>query len=94
MATDRNDSTASAGCDVCPMLRRRLSDLEEAVERYIVVMNETGSQRVDALKPVIDALATDFKTAILSSADMTDEQRAYWLAESARHESSQEEATS
>lgn len=81
--------TTLPDCDTCSMLRRRLSALEEAVERFIVVMNETGAQRMEALTPVVDALTTDFRTAILSSADMTPEQRGYWLTEIELHKALQ-----
>jgi hypothetical protein len=47
-----------------------------------VVMAKTGEERAVAYERVIDALTTDFRTAVLISADMTEEQRRYWLEKS------------
>lgn len=67
---------------IIALLRKRLSDLELAVMDWQAVMAKTGEERAVAYERVIDALTTDFRTAVLTSADMTEEQRRYWLEKS------------
>lgn len=73
-------------CPVCPILRKRLHDVEEAAEQYLAVVQVTGEARMKAAEVLTQALSSDFRTAVLMSHDMTPEQRDYWLAESDKHE--------
>lgn len=91
MPTDSIAETAP--CNVCPMLRKRIHDLEEAAENYIEVVTVTGEARMAAMATLQAALTVTFKDAILSSHDMTDEQREFWLNEIAKHEAAQEAAS-
>jgi hypothetical protein len=68
-------------CATCDLLRKRLHDVEEAAENYILTITQTGALREEAHKKMVAALTSDFKTAILTSHDMTPAQRAHWLGE-------------
>lgn len=80
------DNTPESPCPVCPLLRRRLHDVEEAAENYLQVIIQTGDLRVAAHDALVKALTVDFKTAILSAHDISDVTRKFWLDQIADHE--------
>lgn len=67
-------------------VRQRLATVEDAAERMLEVFNRTGEQRKAAIDAVVAALTTDFATAVLCSPDMSEADRAGWLAASAAGE--------
>lgn len=81
---DHSTTNDITDAELIALLRKRLHDLEEAAENYIEVVTETGERRMAAMAQLQSALSSDFKTAILTSYDMTDEQRSYWLSEIAK----------
>ena len=72
------------------ILRKRVTTLEQAMMGWADVMEATAHQRERAYKAVVEALVTDWTTAIIADPDMTDEQRAYWL-DPARNDPTPEE---
>ncbi|HYE58601.1 MAG TPA: hypothetical protein VD948_08850 [Rhodothermales bacterium] len=48
---------------------------------FVDTYEQTMAPRLEAGKKLAAALTTDFRTALLSSPEATDEQRATWLAE-------------
>jgi hypothetical protein len=65
--------------ELIALLRNRLTDLEMAVMDWQDVMQRTSKERAAAWDAVTAALTTDFRTAVLTSSDMTEEQRQQWL---------------
>lgn len=66
--------------DELRILRDRVHVLEEAIESWVTVMEETAEQRRVAYERVVAALTTDWRTAVVCDRAMTPEQRAQWLA--------------
>lgn len=64
--------------DIC---RQRVAELESAIEKWKAVMESTGKDREIAYGVMMRALVTDFRTAVITAPDMTDEQRSYWLSQ-------------
>lgn len=60
-------------------LRQHLHNLEEAVTTFNDVLMETGKQREEAWRNVMNGLVMEFGLAVFASPDMTPEQRAHWL---------------
>ena len=89
--TATTDSSIS-DADLIALLRKRLHDVEQAAQDYLVVTTDTGRLREEAHTKLVAALTTDFRTATLTSHGMTREQRAHWLGESDKHEASTEAA--
>lgn len=91
MTTERppEESSTAEPCPICPLLRKRLHDVEEAAENYIEVILTTGDLRVEAHKKLVAALTTDVKTAILAAHDFSDVDRKLWLDQSEQHEAAQ-----
>jgi predicted ATPase len=61
------------------IVRRQLAKLETAVFDYDNVMERTTKDREQAYKAIMDAITTDFTTAIVCADNMTEEQRDRWL---------------
>lgn len=61
-------------------VRGRLRTVEEAAEHLLEVFSGTGNDRKIAIDQLVAALTTDFRTQVICSDDMTDQQRAEWLA--------------
>jgi hypothetical protein len=66
--------------DQLVIVRQRLALVEAAAGSLLDVFNRTGEERKAAVDALLAALTTDFRTAVVCSADMTDEQRAKWLS--------------
>lgn len=47
---------------------------------FLAAYANSRPHRKDALQALIDAVVEDFKTAVLTSEDMTEGQRAHWMA--------------
>lgn len=84
-------TTAPNDPELIALLRKRLTDLEMAVMAWQAMMQRTSNERAAAWDAVTAALMTDFHTAVLTSSDMTEEQRQHWLNAALREDDYPEE---
>ena len=76
----RRDAHRAMMLDLNTLPDKGVSLVPKSVQTFIAVYTETLASREASLNKLGECLKVDFKTAVLTGHDWTDEQRAQWLA--------------